>query len=714
MNHDGHSPDDLSEADVIHLLSTYGDALEANAAIPSAPVAPTEPIVTADTVGVEFIDFEAAQPAETKSGRGRLLVGALAAAAVLVVGGVIVANQNDRTERDVVAGAIEQPATEDESGDSGSEPADESNFAASGAASSASSDSSVSSDLGPEPFGFGPGSVIFNDGEFVSLGSSGDGVFVARSSNGTDWSTSPIGDFPDGATANLLARTETAWVTVVEVWPEVDEASTPFFGSAISSDRFLATSADLENWTLTEFPELDLDPEATAFTNDLASSGDRLAVLLNVQPPQINELQVLFEAGVVSESDLENYCGFDSDGDVFVGRTCSFSEEGPQDAIPDDIGELEVVPSETTTRSEREELFRLEPGDPGYDELSELFNSESESLATSIVVSGPVDGPFETAELPGNGFGGLLSGSDQGFVATTFGEQGAEVTYSVDGVTWSDATAVDFNLDSFVVVGDRIVAPARSLESPDGAFEIGVSDDFGATWTTIPLGSELFGAYGVITAGPAGFALGLEGALEPFVDPFAEAGDILLENDGFTMSLGLNTGFASLMGPNGEVIHESVQLGDAGGSENTIRFEGLLDEVLIWLDPITGEDLVTFNESDFDEAFAEAFGEDVDTFGSDIDGPQERGFEIWFSVDGLAWELLESNQSAGVDSSSSVVGVGDDELIVRTNVAVVPPDELLAFEQEGRQATPEEIEALDSFFAEGNETSVQFRSIPIG
>jgi len=164
------------------------------------------------------------------------------------------------------------------------------------------------------------------------------------------------------------------------------------------------------------------------------------------------------------------------------------------------------------------------------------------------------------------------------------------------------------------------------------------------------------------------------------------------------------------------VVHENVseEIMSAGGAENVVRFEGRFDDTIIWLDPATGEDLVTFTSNDIDQVFDEIFSEQG--FVDEVGDAGDQASEIWFSVDGVTWALLQSSDTsaAGTDSFASLAGVGDDELLVRSQTFVEPPAELFSFEEEGREPTPEEEEALDAWFAESQQDSLTWTVIPVG
>ena len=291
---------------------------------------------------------------------------------------------------------------------------------------------------------------------------------------------------------------------------------------------------------------------------------------------------------------------------------------------------------------------------------------------------------------------------------------------SPDGIEWTEAGSFGgASSNGLATSGERVLTLGQNIEtvgSEAPGANVWISDDLGNTWTESAIPTELFGAYGMPVGGDAGFAIQLDGTTEAFEDPFAEFDEVAIEVDGFTMLMNLSTNISSLLGPDGTVIHDSIQpqvlFGD--GAENIVRVEGPFGETLIWLDPETGEDLVSISEEDFNAAFEEAFGEDPSTIGDDF-VEQPRATEIWFSEDGVSWILLDREDDVNNEGGfSSLVAVGDDEVIVRSESFLEPPEELFAFEQEGRDPTDEEIELLDEFFEGSSEGSVVWRSISIG
>ena len=745
--------EEVSESEVIRLLGAYGDALERHASKGSdrpadelndnqqpadagtkgenkmednmADKETVEESSETPEVGIGEVGIVPDQPAQS-SNRGRVLVGAFVAALVVVNGGIFAINANS-TEVDTteVAQDVEE---EDGAADATAEASDGS---ASGEAvvdeSAEASDSAdvVEGSSQPAGFGFGgPGSVLFVDGEFVSLGDGPDGLVLSRSADGVnDWSSESVTGLPEDGYPQGLVQTVDGFAAIVEIFPEFDEEDESFlFGPGPEAERLLATSTDLLNWTTTEFPEVDLPEDGFSFVNGLAASGDQLAILVQIETGGNDELQILFEQGIVGEEDLNNYCGLDFEGDTIIGLSCDFDEVDAidADAVGDEVDAVEDV----VDFGEPTELFRLEPGDPGFNEVEASFEAKIDfEPVPPVVVTGPIDGPFETVELPASGFASSIVGGEGGFLTafSSFNNGTASVLSSPDGLTWteSDGFDTDASIDTIAISNGLAVAVGSSFSS-DGGVVAFVSDDFGVTWTESDLPSELFGAFGQPLGGPAGFAVQLDGSLEPFDDfnPFGDTDEVELTRDGFTMVLFLNSGDASLIGPDGVLIHEiDEQVFLNGGAENVARFEGRFDEDLIWLDPETGEDLVTFSQSDFDEAFEDL----VPDFDDSGFVEPDRGSEVWFSADGVTWTLLQSGGSNfDEDSFTTVAAVGDDEVLLLTETFTdfgEPPAELLAFEEEGREPTDEEIAALDEWFEQQNIDaggSSVWESIPVG
>ncbi len=732
-NNEPNEQNERSEADIVSMLGTYADALETHNSPGSAPAGPQTPnqaaLVTGDDANL--VDLEVRPVADKSPGRTRMLVGAAAAVAALVIGGVAIANQSGDSQVDAAATAAEEDTDEAE------DPADQDEAVADGAAedqaaTSGLADDAATSVAGPDFFA-GPNSVVVTDEGFARLGGGFEGaITVSRSANGTEWTTEPTSGLPEGSFPMQVVRTDSGWVTVVEVFPEFDEDDASFFfGPDESPDRFIATSADLQTWTSTQLDDVEVSDDGFTFVDGLAVSGDTIALLLQVEPGGPDELRILFEAGALTEADLENYCGGGFEGDDFVARSCNFgfNDFGPdavEEAIDDDV---ESPPAEAEFPPEEEELVRLSPGDAGYDELFEIFNNFDDfEPSAPVVLTGPLDGPLETVELPTVGFTSGIVGTDDGFVVvgSNFRTGDAVSISSTDGVDWTEPVTIasEVNVDQVVESNGRLLISGSPFDVEAQSLSAFVSDDLGLTWTESTFDIELFGPYGMAVGGPAGFAVNVQGTLEPFddfPDPFGDLEFFDVVVDGYTTTLPVNSGAATLTGPDGAVIHENVPE-DAlftGGIENVVRIEGNFEQVIIWLDPVTGEELVRVTNEDINAVVNPLFEANDGFADTDFAAPDE-GSEVWFSPDGITWTLIDSASTSPQDSFTSLAAVGDDEVLVVTETFgpfPEPPEELLAFEQEGREPTNDELAALDEFFAvaDAEQTGGSvWRSIPVG
>jgi len=494
----------------------------------------------------------------------------------------------------------------------------------------------------------------------------------------------------------------------------------------------------------------------------IAAVGDQVALLVQIEQGGDDEYQVLFEQGYLNEDSIDTYCFGNFEGDDFVGYACDYEdyEEAMEDEFVVDAPEFVedvvtattlVIPATTLPPRgddvaadeealifeseafddaeiavEEEEIFRLAPGDAGYDEIFEIYNSFEDYAATApIVMAGTVGGNFTATELPVEGYSSGLVGTDSGFaVLINDFELGTNVVLSsTDGVTWSQGAPVGAQggVNGIIASGDRLLATVQTFDGINDGIEAWVSDDLGNTWSSESIDSALFNAYGMPIAGPAGFALQLDGTTEPYednyVDPFEGIASLDIVKDGFTMTIDLGNGTATLIGPDGAVIHESVEEGlFSEDIENVVRFDGRFGETITWLDPETGEDLVTITEDDVNAVFDEFYNEEafIGLEGDYVEPP--RGNEIWFSADGANWTLLDATDvdfSNDGESYSSLAGVGDDEVLVHTETWVEPPEELFSFESEGREPTAEEADAMHAWYEQANDASIEWTVIPV-
>ena len=602
--------------------------------------------------------------------------------------------------------------------------------------------------------GFGPGQAFFFDGDFARIEMTEDGIEFERSADGSDWQVVPTTGLPANGFVNSVVTSNGMIVATIDVFPEeyfdapdfeTEEEFIAFeeeFGSFVP-ESVLAVSANGSSWTTTEVPSVAVDEGGFTFVNGAALSGDRVAILVSREPVFVDPFQVLFESDLLTEEEAFEICDFQGEpGEPIAVFDCNFEEpdfeeldalflefeEAIEGAETDE--ERALIEEEFFAAEEAffqgEEIFTVNPGDEIYDALSEALFTEPERIP-SVVLTGPLDGPLQEVELPTLDYPNTIIGTNDGFMVSfhDYENGGVTVLRSVDGLTWTEverfvpeAGADPFNQEVQIVgQGDLTFAFVLDFSGESQAPIVLTSDDLGDTWTESTIPTELFGVYTQSQAtGPAGIATLLEGNVEDFVEtdfPFPELDPVNVAQDGFVMTIDLDVGTTSLSTADGEVIYESISLDEAFGNGG---IPGVLDinnaEDAVWLDPETGEELVVFLSADLEAAVDEAFAALDEQF-------EDQGFspdvarELWFSADGETWILLESTTlNFETDEFTSIIAVGDDEILLETQTFLIPPPELFAFEEEGREPTEEEIAALNEFFA--SEPASTTRRVPVG
>ncbi len=589
-------------------------------------------------------------------------------------------------------------------------------------------------------FGGGIGTVVHGPQGFARLSWERAGLVAQVSADGVEWSEASVTGLPERSNVRVLTRTDSQYVAVVEQYPEYDEDSEPFFFDDYEAPaHFLATSTDMTNWSVSPLPTIEPVTESEYGTSvglvDAAVGDSGLVAVFSLYPQGPNELRLLFDAGIIGEDDFDTYCGlswesFDA-GEAVSVYSCDYEQfeeemiELEERAASAESGEeIEAIETEFERFApEQTEIATIEAGTDLWLELETIFTGPLRADVATVVLAGPLGGPYETRQLeeasgPSSGPSSIVA-TDDGFIVlfTEFGEfegpgpgeTSSRIIRSSDGLSWSgpDTITTAGGVWDMEASGSLVVATGGDDEGQPLTL---VSTDSGTTWTRSDLGRDLYGAWVVARGGPAGMALGIEGATEPY--PTFPMPTLRAVSDGYVVELRFEEDVMFLYGPDGEVIHEVPELGSALGSPEV---PGVLREdpgdAITFLDPETGEDLVTFTEEDVEEQFAEATS-DIDEMPIE-EPPRER--QLWFSTDGLSWTELDApDVDLEGNSYSELAAVGDDEVLVSVTTWIEPPQELFAFEMEEREPTEAEMDALDEWFAENEGGSrVEWIRIPV-
>lgn len=576
-------------------------------------------------------------------------------------------------------------------------------------------------------FGGGGSSTAIWDGErFVQLNMSISGWSVSTSTDGLDWTETPIAGLPENGYVHSLTESDGVLVGLVDSYDESGSTS------------FVVSSTNATDWNLVELPSPD---GGDAGYGGLAVIDDQAILIRTIYNNGDDPYRLLMDAGIL-DGNQEEFCGFDYDyeneGGPIDVLICNYEEYEENEPTDEEIEALAARYDEAETDEERraiereldelwggggqEVLLTISPGDPLHAELTKGLFGESESNMSTEVLTGPVGGPFTVATtLDQNGYltSGLIrtdsavfAGFDDYDEAT--GTSQINILTSTDGVTWSDAGSPPpatqggslqgfGNVLFFMGYGDN--GQSDSFISTDGA----------ATWVPSTLQTDLFDTYTQFAASEAGIVALTQGGLEPYSynEPDFSGPDSnpVLEKEGFTLELGWNDGTLTLTGPDGLVISLTEEEAYTG-EEEVVRMNPISGS-LTFLDPETGDDLITFTQDDFEEAYG-SFEEEyyVD---EEYEEPA-RGLQAHFSLDGTSWTELDSSalNTDNPNSFAGLVGVGDDEVVffVETYTEQDYPQEIFAFEEEGREPTDAEIEAIQLW--EENQSTIEYVRIPLG
>jgi len=579
-------------------------------------------------------------------------------------------------------------------------------------------------DHGPSPYFDGADGVIATDDGFVRLGWGPDGQTVETSANGLEWQTVQVEGLPGDGALSLLAAYGGTYVAIYEEWPQYDEAkldeSEFYFDEQESATQYLASSTDLTTWSLAELPDLESDSKYPIVTSvsglAVGESGIAAVVQAYAEPP--DELRILFDSGVVDQAELVNLCGRDEKaaGEAITFYSCDFSamdqvfedlEKRMAAAEDDEAREAIEREFDETFIEEREILVTVEPGTALHAQLTEVLEF-GYTQSPSSVLQGPVGGPFTVTELATTGYASGIVAVDGEFVAFVSEIEGRNPTTTVlaskDG-TWRESGALEGqSINQAFVIGSNIVAVGSGLEEGVGTL-VWLSDDGGATWQESRR-SDLFGAWAQAVGGPGGVAIMVTGSEEPlpeYLEP-----EISLERDGYTLTTGLDGGRATLVGPNGDTIYDVAMndLYDSAVGEGVVRVDG---PDLVFLDAATGEDLVSFGERDFEEAYSGLIFDE-----EQFEEPTYTS-QAMFSSDGLSWTAVDFDLGESESSNTQLVAVGDDEILFVKSTWSQPPVELLSFEQDGIEPTEAELMELDEWYSANNGgTTLEWIRLPLG
>jgi hypothetical protein len=269
-----------------------------------------------------------------------------------------------------------------------------------------------------------------------------------------------------------------------------------------------------------------------------------------------------------------------------------------------------------------------------------------------------------TSEFDGGHVMSVTTNEDGELVALGYGMFGMEAWTSTDGVVWTSQSAVG-EVDSLTPWNDGLVA-SRYL----GRSAQIVYSDNGEDWETLGteelLPDELSWSYYPLAAGGAGIAAVGHGYDESMDFDFAGPEPIVLEENGYTLTIDQERGSLIVADGNTEVLRlfmHSEQVHD----EIVVDFPA---RTMTFLDPESGEALMTFTFDELEEAEQASF-EGME------EGMDQQVF--LFSPDGSAWSVQDVADFTGNEGSIDAMLVADDRvvaIVVGNSESFVGPPEI--------------------------------------
>ncbi|MFW2380876.1 MAG: hypothetical protein ACN4GZ_03885 [Acidimicrobiales bacterium] len=582
--------------------------------------------------------------------------------------------------------------------------------------------SEMALDMGAR-MGAGPGAVVFDGGRFVALGYGPNGQTIRTSEDGLNWSESPITGLAQNSHIYHLTADKGVYAALVEQWDEGETEG--FFGPEHGPKISIAHTTDLTTWTFTAIPQSSEDGIHTGVSGLALIDGD-VVVVTQQYPAGPDEMKLLFEAGYLNDESVERYCGLRfTDDNVIQVQECSHEDfEEPDESR---FVELEAQWNAATTDEERaaieaelenlwggpegEVVAEIQPGTALHAELSDIYHGDHEAdyRPTTTVLTGPLGEDLVASSLSTDGYvNSVVQSGGRVYMVITEGESGGtQMLASSDGRQWDEVIAPAGQAfgGELSAGGDSILFTMYEGESGPS---LHISSDGGDTWAESILPSNLYGTHPMVVSGPAGYVAVLTGTGEPFEHGGPESMEVT--RDGFTLTTrwGRESETITLTGQDGTVIYELPGEEMYGGDSKVVRtspFSG----TPTFLDPETGEELVTFTPEDFEASYQEM--EQASSWVEPI-----FITEHYFSTDGLNWipiedlRLVVDQASAGI----SPVAVGDDEAIFAKHTWTEPDPSLFAFEEEGREPTEEEMNALEAWEMTAHEGAVEYIRIELG
>ena len=493
-----------------------------------------------------------------------------------------------------------------------------------------------------------PGSVVADE-------------LVVATVDGTNWVEVPM---PDGVSPDHLDISGDRWVVAgrrTDSGSIGDTASRAFF-------------SDDEGTTWTELDiSLPPDPRSTSpwlvdetWVTSALVSGGNIVLVTSVQ--QDLDLEALVaDRGLVPEGKRAVLTGWEGMDTVVFVLLDSDAQSTPTPAVADAFDGS--VPDEDSLKLTYDELGLTEEqravlDPPGNNSVRLLWSDGS-----TLEQSGQYDG-----------WGASGVATSEGFVVGVLGMTGATVVTSPDGLVWSEERSSVLGYGEFVASGDTIW---RAVSDLYGSFSVERST-LNPAPTTVATFDGLQ-SIGVLVAGPAGVVAGAVPALRDLPQVASGMPEGRVAKDGYELRYNEPEGGVTLWDLTEDA---SVYVFGPEDMEAETPPEGVREIedgqtfAVVFEDPETGADLVTFT----DEDLAPVFGLSVEQ----LEAANGGGFEapeqwVGWSADGTDWGWQTMVDAFDITDGEpwAQLAVGQDFVIARVEAGLVANTESISDGQSG-------------------------------
>ena len=483
---------------------------------------------------------------------------------------------------------------------------------------------------------------------FDNVGEPGTVMAVGRvvvTTDGTTWTELPV---PDGVNPDHIDVSGDRWLVAGR-------------GSGSELPRDAPSRAFFSDDAGTTWTELDIslppDPtpaspwsiENSVVTSALVS-GNNIVLVMTVH--QDLDLEALVaDRGLVPEGKravLTGWEGFDTVVFVLLDSDAQGTPSAFDGSVPDE-DRLKLTYDELgLTQAERAVLDA--PGDNSV----RLLRSDGSTLEQV--------GQYD-------GFGGSGAATSEGFVVSVLGMTGATVVTSPDGLAWSEAPSLADGYGELVASGDTIW---RAVSDLYGSFSIERSTLSEAPTTVVTF--EGLQSTGVLAAGPAGLVAGSVPALRDLPQTASGMPEGRVAKDGYELRYNEPEGGVTLWDLTEDA---AVYVFGPEDMETETPPEGVreVDDgqifAVVFEDPETGADLVTFTDEDLAPIFGLSVAELEAGAGGGFETPEQW---VGWSADGTDWGWQTMVDAFDITDGVPWVqlAVGHDFVIARVEAWQVP------------------------------------------